>query len=516
MKNAFWIISLGLSLAVLGCGNDDGGTGGTGGTGGSAGTGGTGATGGGGSGGTGIFTNEGMNNGANFQYGCTAVGNDFGFEIVLNLQPVSEEGAVFEVEFDGVAVVSEAFIAGAEEALGQDFTEAVVGPGAVVPVGPVSGASGDNTVLTLDPITIDLDEDTDNNGTPGPFFIPVLPGTGTYTAGGGVTSACFNYLPTITFMVTVTAGLIELPVSFACEPADQAGLNDGMNACTMDDECLDTCDTDAQTCNVALIPDATVGEVCIPVMGGAGGAGGDGGAGGEGGVGGEGGDGGLGGIGGEGGMGGVGGEGGAGGASDGAVVGAGSGSTTWELSCTVEGALTITLDPVVVTLDVTSDGAGNVDFAYTLSATNPQFLLGGVAAETSILQVESTTAIENATPASSTAFLSAGVPALTLESFLVSNPPLPPNEIVVAVSPDPGLQNILEPPTAIPPAIDLDSVNVVPDMVGTDVSFNWNEDLFLQISAVGGSLIVDVNTADPQICSLTTSGADITLPAVIP
>ena len=60
----------------------------------------------------------------------------------------------------------------------------------------VSGATGDDVVVPLLPLPVELDlnEDTDGNGTPGPFAIPFPTTPGSFTAGASGEEACFNYL----------------------------------------------------------------------------------------------------------------------------------------------------------------------------------------------------------------------------------------------------------------------------------------------------------------------------------
>ena len=184
------------------------------------------------------------------------------------------------------------------------------------------------------------------------------------------------------------------------------------------------------------------------------------------------------------------------------VVAPGSDLTQWELVCTVVGTVTVELNPTLITLVATSDGAGNVDFEYDITATS--FLLGGVADATSVLQLTADTAITNATPATSTASLLADVPSLTIESFLRFEAALPPNTLILAANP-PALNNILG--EQIPPALEVDTAVVVPNSDATTVDFNWSGSFFLQVSAAGGALIVDV---DESVCVFNVNGPDIT------
>ena len=70
----------------------------------------------------------------NCDYGCSALGNDFGFAAVLAVAPEDGfvGGAASDVGFDGFFVVSEAFIEGAEGVVGNLNTAEVL-PGATLP-----------------------------------------------------------------------------------------------------------------------------------------------------------------------------------------------------------------------------------------------------------------------------------------------------------------------------------------------------------------------------------------------
>jgi len=240
---------LGLALAVgVGCGDDakDGGDAGTGGTGGTGGSGGSAGTGGGITPGAcdDLHTNRGANDGEDFDYGCLALDNTFGFEFVLNVcaDTIAADSA-FEATFSGFGVVSGAFIAGAEDFLMLDLNTAEVAPGASIPVTATGGAAGDDVVLTMETVTLDLDEDTDGDTEPGPYEIPILPGTGTYTAVESGGESCFNYANPMTFTVNITEPFF-LPAGFTCQPANQ----DDINA----DEPV-------------ITPEPATGEVCVPI-----------------------------------------------------------------------------------------------------------------------------------------------------------------------------------------------------------------------------------------------------------
>ncbi|MDH3622608.1 MAG: hypothetical protein OEQ49_01950 [Myxococcales bacterium] len=184
-------------------------------------------------------------------YGCTALGNSFGFAAVLNVDPDDGTvgGGAFNVDFDGFFVVSEAFIAGAEAALMADLNTASVNAGAVLPVAAIDGTTtGGPTNLTLPGGTIlDLDLDTDGNTVPGPFPLPFVPGSGVYTYGASGSTACFNLTAGINFVITVTeldGGPTFIPAAFNCEPADQIAVN---------------------ATPAVIVPDPIAGQVCFTV-----------------------------------------------------------------------------------------------------------------------------------------------------------------------------------------------------------------------------------------------------------
>ncbi len=278
MHRSYWnlIGLLGLALAVgMGCGDDEGGNGGDGGTGGAGATGGTGGVGGGtgGTGGTGGGTGgtggmpAGLSNAdtccdgqaegdpacaipenlVDCDYGCTALGNTFGFAIILNVAPETVAAdSTFTADFWGEAVVSEAFIQGAEAALMADLNKATVNMGGVFPITALSGATGDDVELTADTIPLDLDVDSDGNTVPGPFAIPVLPGSGSFTAGAAG-EACFNYAAGMNFVITVNeldGGPTFIPAAFNCQPANQVDIN---------------------ASPAVITPEAAAGQVCIPI-----------------------------------------------------------------------------------------------------------------------------------------------------------------------------------------------------------------------------------------------------------
>ncbi|MEM9729566.1 MAG: hypothetical protein AAF997_13335 [Myxococcota bacterium] len=518
---------------AMGCSDsDDNGTGGTGGggtggTGGATGgTGGDGGMGGGGSGGTGgdpgTFTNEGMNDGMNFEYACNALGNDFGFEYVLTLRPEGAENGCFDIEVTGEAIISEAFIAGAEEFLDADINSARV-EGADLPVSPISGAEGETFSVPV--VTGDIDLD----GEP-PFAIDVIPTTGgqfeAVVNPGMENMSCFNYTNPMVLAVTVTEIDNEpasLPVTFTCQPADQGGLNETP---------------------VVITPDPAVGQVCFPVTlsvdgcgggtggagGGMGGAGGEGGVGGVGGVGGEGGVGGVGGVGGEGGVGG--GQGGSGGGFEG-TIGEGSGSTAWNAQpkeasgCTYDSVTTtctgctisatgvpgggscaqfgapvvggcevpggvlnsqLALD-VFVNLDASSTGDGNLTTDVSVVAENP-----ALSTAAALVTVDSADIISNITSGSPNEVTNSLDPAVAgelLGFFTGGTNTLDLDEEIL---------------TSITPVTATSFPNV-------DVNFSGNFLIGLTITASGDSLNVDSSSCTFDNPAPST-GAPIVLPVV--
>jgi hypothetical protein len=204
----------------------------------------------------------------NCDYGCTALGNTFGFVAVLSVAPDESlaGGSSTATEFTGFFVVSEAFIEGAEGVLGVDLLEARVPAGATLPLTALEGATGPDLTLTLEEVTIDLTEDPDNNGTKGPFFLPFVPAADTYTYGDSGSEACFNLAAVINFVFEVTSPF-TLPASFACEPCDQELINQDNVSCADDSACLapSTCDTAVGECTSVIAADVEAGQVCFTI-----------------------------------------------------------------------------------------------------------------------------------------------------------------------------------------------------------------------------------------------------------
>lgn len=204
----------------------------------------------------------------NCDYGCTALGNTFGFIAVFSVAPDESisGGSSTETDFDGYFVVSEAFIQGASDVLNLPLNAARVLPGAVVPITALEGATGPDLELTLEEVEVDLTEDPDGNGVPGPFFLPFIAGSETYTYGNSGEQACFNLTQGTSFGFEITDP-VTLPAVFMCEPADQELINQDNVMCSDDDGCLSpsTCDTIAGECSSAIVSDAEAGEVCITI-----------------------------------------------------------------------------------------------------------------------------------------------------------------------------------------------------------------------------------------------------------
>jgi hypothetical protein len=206
----------------------------------------------------------------NCDYGCTALGNTFGFAAVLDVIPEAgfAGGSASNVEFDGFFVVSEAFIAGAEGVVG-DLTTAVVLPGATLPVTALSGATGPDVIVTLPEIELDMNSDPNNNGIKGPFPLPFVPRNGTFTFAASGTDACFNLSTGISFTLDITDPPL-FPVPFSCQPANQELINQNNVECPNGDEdCIapSTCDAmeSPPVCKAVIEPEATSGQVCFTI-----------------------------------------------------------------------------------------------------------------------------------------------------------------------------------------------------------------------------------------------------------
>jgi hypothetical protein len=101
----------------------------------------------------------------------------------------------------------------------------VVLPGATLPVTALSGATGNDTILTLpDNFVLDLTQDPNNNGVKGPFPLPFVPAGGTYTFAASGMDACFNLSTGIEFVLNITDPPL-FPVTFVCQPANQEDIN---------------------------------------------------------------------------------------------------------------------------------------------------------------------------------------------------------------------------------------------------------------------------------------------------
>jgi hypothetical protein len=172
-----------------------------------------------------------------------AFGNTFGFAAVLEVIADAVGDAASNVEFDGFFVVSEAFIAGAEEVVGPLNTAEVL-DGATLPVTALSGATGPDVIVTLPGgLELDLNADPDGNGIPGPFPLPFVPNNGTFTFAASGTDACFNLSTGIRFGLKITDPLV-LDVLFICQPANQLDIN-------LEDP--------------VITPEATAGQVCLTI-----------------------------------------------------------------------------------------------------------------------------------------------------------------------------------------------------------------------------------------------------------
>ena len=206
----------------------------------------------------------------NCDYGCVALAVTFGFAAVLDVIPDAGfvGGGESNVGFDGFFVVSEAFIAGAEDTVGP-LSTAVVLPGATLPVTALSGATGPDVIVTLPEIELDLTSDPNNNGIKGPFPLPFVPNNGTYTFAASGTEACFNLSTGIKFVLNITDPPL-FPVSFVCQPANQELINQSNVECPNGDaDCIapSTCDAmeSPPVCTAVIEPEATSGQVCFTI-----------------------------------------------------------------------------------------------------------------------------------------------------------------------------------------------------------------------------------------------------------
>jgi hypothetical protein len=173
--------------------------------------------------------------------------------------------------FDGEFVVSEAFILGAEIALGADLNTANVGASPnSLPVTALSGATGADTVVTLPTgLVLDLDLDPDGNTIAGPFPLPFVTTTGTYTLAPSGSANCFNFTNAVGFNLTVTeldGGPTFIPANFACQPVEQIGINLTGIDCSVDADCAafgTTCNVPQLSCTAIVTPQADAGQVCF-------------------------------------------------------------------------------------------------------------------------------------------------------------------------------------------------------------------------------------------------------------
>jgi hypothetical protein len=209
----------------------------------------------------------------NCDYGCVALGNTFGFEAILNVDPPESAvgGAEAALVFDGEFIVSEAFIAGAEIALGADLNTAQVGANPnSLPVANLTDSTQAETVITLPTgLVLDLDLDPDGNTIAGPFPLPFVPTTGTYTLEPSGDPNCFNFTNAVGFNLTVTeldGGPTFIPANFACQPVEQIGINLTNIDCTSDADCAafgTTCNVPQLSCTAIITPQADAGQVCF-------------------------------------------------------------------------------------------------------------------------------------------------------------------------------------------------------------------------------------------------------------
>jgi len=218
------VCALGL-MPLIGCE-----TAGNGGTGGTAGAGGT-AGGGGSAGGLGTFTNAGTcagggEVGIDCLYGCYGLGGENAFEMILNVDPAKvAANSAFDVTFSGEArLPSGIWVSGkGEPPTWIGFDKAEIDAGATIPVTVLSGATGEDVVLTMEEIVWDSDAN------PVPIVVPILSGSGSFDAGASGTEACFNFANSMQFRMVVITEMggspTSIPVNFECQPANQEDLN---------------------------------------------------------------------------------------------------------------------------------------------------------------------------------------------------------------------------------------------------------------------------------------------------
>jgi hypothetical protein len=180
-------------------------------------------------------------------------------------------GAAANIVFDGEFIVSEAFITGAEIALGADLNTAEIGASPnSLPVTALSGATGADAVVTLPVgLVLDLDFDPDGNTIAGPFPLPFVPTPGTYTLAASGNANCFNFTNAVAFNMTVTeldGAPTFIPANFACQPVEQEGINLTNIDCAVDADCAafgTTCNVPQLSCTAIVTPQADAGQVCF-------------------------------------------------------------------------------------------------------------------------------------------------------------------------------------------------------------------------------------------------------------
>ena len=190
----------------------------------------------------------------------------------MNVDPddAAVGGGTVDIEFDGEFIVSEAFILGAEVALGADLNTANVGASPnSLPVTALSGATGADTVVTVPTgLVLDLDLDPDGNTIAGPFPLPFVPTTGSYTLAATGSDNCFNFTNAVAFNLTVTeldSAPTFIPANFACQPVEQEGINLTNIDCAVNGDCPPgvMCNVPQLSCTAIVTPQADAGQVCF-------------------------------------------------------------------------------------------------------------------------------------------------------------------------------------------------------------------------------------------------------------
>ena len=192
------LILMAISLMAFGCG-DDSSTGGGAGSGGSAGSGGTagagGAGGDGGAGGAGGGFEPAVSKDITGACNNTFMAQNFELPITLGVTPdgAVTAGGSFDAAIVGSITLSEDFIAGILDALPTLTTITIAGGG--VTVTAAGGADGDDVFSAFPVGDLDITEDPDDNGMPGPLTLLGAVVMGSYdVTGDSGTDVSFDFV----------------------------------------------------------------------------------------------------------------------------------------------------------------------------------------------------------------------------------------------------------------------------------------------------------------------------------